>query len=88
MVTPLLTVLVAGSAPWAVDAPSRADLARIVVEISRTVDLPSPPSPEAEAPRAVDAQPPAAAPAPAVAAPAVPLLVTYDWRSPVVFDLP
>ena len=25
---------------------------------------------------------------PAVAPPVVPLRVTYDWRSPVIFDLP
>lgn len=88
MVTPLLTVLVASSAPWAVDAPARADLARIVLEITRTVDLPTPPSPEAEPPRASAAAAGADASAPAVAPPVVPLRVTYDWRSPVIFDLP
>ena len=88
MVTPLLTVLVAGSAPWAVDAPARADLARLVVEITRTVDLPSPPGPEAEIPRPIAPTPAAPSDVPAVAAPEVPLLVTYDWRSPVIFDLP
>jgi hypothetical protein len=88
MTAPFLTLLVAGSLQWAPPAPARADFERLALEIAQAVEpgLPVPFDRE---------------PAPGVAdvvyyfdrlmpraEPAAPLLVTYDWRSPVVFDLP
>jgi hypothetical protein len=88
MTAPFLTLLVAGSLQWAPETPGRADFERVALEIAQAVEIGLPVSLEAE-------------PAPSVAdvpfyydrlmsavEPASPLLVTYDWRSPVVFDLP
>ena len=85
---PVLTLLVAGSIQLACDSPRQADLARLVIEITQAVDLAAPVAVDAEAAPTVrdlayyfdDLSP--------VALPSVPLIVTYDWRSPVVFDLP
>jgi hypothetical protein len=88
MVNPVLTLLVAGSVQLWAETPRQAELARIVVEITQAVELPRVPAPLAEreltvcdVPYYYDAFLPAAAPE---AAP----LITYDWRSPVFFDVP
>lgn len=88
MATPMLTLLMAGSIQVACDSPLQADLARIVFEITQAIEVRSPlrliaePGPTVrDIPYYFDDLAP-------IAAPAVPLLVTYDWRSPVIFDLP
>ena len=88
MTAPFLTLLVAGSLQWAPESPSRADFERVAIEIAQAVQigLPAPveldlPATVADVPFYFDRLMPAAEPA-------APLIVTYDWRSPVVFDLP
>ena len=88
MTAPVLTLLMAGSIQMACETPRQADLARIVFEITQALPVLAPDAPVAESEVTVrdvayyydDFVP--------QAAPSVPLLVTYDWRSPVVFDLP
>ncbi len=88
MAAPVLTLLMAGSIQIACESPRQADLARIVLEITEAIDVAAPLRIEAEPGPTVrdiayyfdDLRP--------AALPAVPILVTYDWRSPVVFDLP
>ena len=88
MTAPFLTLLVAGSLHWAPETPGRADFERVALEIAQAVEI------GLQAPLELEAAPGVAdvpyyydrlMPA---AEPAAPLLVTYDWRSPVVFDLP
>jgi hypothetical protein len=88
MTAPLLSLLVAGSLQWAPPSAARADFERMAIEIAQAVEinLPAPfelhvPATVADVPFYYDRLMPAAEPA-------APLLVTYDWRSPVVFDLP
>jgi len=89
MVNPVLTLLVAGSVQLWAETPRQADLARIVVEITQGVELARVPAPVAaereltvcDIPYYYDAFLPAAAPETAP-------LITYDWRSPVFFDVP
>ncbi len=84
----LLTLLAAGSFQLACESPRRADLARLVLEITQAVEvLPSRPAAPDPAPTVRDIPFYFDDLAPR-AAPAAPLIVTYDWRSPVVFDLP
>jgi len=88
MLHPVLTLLVASSIQLASESPLKADLAQIAFELIQAAELPGDPVPEAEASWSVcdipyyfdDLRP--------LAAPATPTLVTYDWRSPVIFDLP
>ena len=88
MLHPVLTLLVAGSLQWQAEAPQPVDLAAIVVQIMQTAKLPAVPSQEAEAaPTVCDVRYYYDVLAPA-RVPAVPILVTYDWRSPIIFDLP
>lgn len=88
MVSPVLTLLVASSLQWASGSARTPDLTQLAIEITEAV-------------QAAGTELPAAADEPTVcqieyyfddlaprAAPRVPFLVTYDWRSPVVFDLP
>jgi hypothetical protein len=88
MTAPLLSLLVAGSLQWAPPTAARADFERMAIEIAQAVEirLSAPfeldlPATVADVPFYYDRLMPAAEPA-------APLLVTYDWRSPVVFDLP
>jgi hypothetical protein len=88
MAAPMLTLLVAGSIQISCDSPRQADLARIVSGIARTVPVLPGERPDAEAAptvRDVAYHLDLLAPVPV---PAAPLQVTYDWRSPVVFDVP
>ena len=88
MLHPVLTLLVASSIQFHAESPRQADLAQIVFEITQAVET---------APSVVDegVAEPTVCDIPfyysdftPLAAPAVALLVTYDWRSPVIFDLP
>jgi hypothetical protein len=88
MLHPVLTLLVASSLQAAADSPRQLELAQLAVEIARAVELPQVPAgTPAEAPtfREVAYSFDPLAPAPS---PSVPTIVSYDWRTPVVFDLP
>jgi hypothetical protein len=84
MLHPVLTLLVASSFQAGADFSVPAEIAQIVVEITLTM----PATLEIgevltirDVPFYYDDFTPAAVPV-------VPLVVTYDWRSPVIFDLP
>ena len=88
MTAPLLSLLVASSLQWAPPPSARAEFERVAIEIAQAVEigLSAPfeldvPATVADVPFYYDRLMPAAEPA-------APLLVTYDWRSPVFFDLP
>lgn len=88
MLHPVLTLLVASSIHFAAESPRPADFAQIVLEITQSV--------EAACPESLAGRPePTVCDIPfyysdfiPLAAPESALIVTYDWRSPVVFDLP
>ncbi len=88
MVSPVLTLLVASSIQMASEGPRRADLAGIVLELTQAIVVSGRPEPETRTEPTVcdipfyydDLLP--------VAPPAAATPITYDWRSPVIFDLP
>ena len=88
MFHPVLTLLVAGSIHAGADFSAPSNLAQIVLEITEA--LPGAPTTVLE----TDAVPTIAdipyyySDFTPVAAPVVATIVTYDWRSPVIFDLP
>src|SRR5205085_2298553 len=88
MLHPVLTILVAGSFHLAAESPRTADLAQIVYEITQVVATARPIVPEGEAEPTVCDIPFYYSDFTPLAAPEVAPLVTYDWRSPVIFDLP
>lgn len=88
MTAPFLTLLVAGSVYWAPEASGRADFERVALEIAQAVEVGLSSPLEIEAPPTVADVRYYYDRLMAAAEPASPLLVTYDWRSPVVFDLP
>lgn len=88
MFHPVLTLLVAGSIHAGADFRAPQDLAQIVLEITEA--LPGSPVTilEREATPTVVDVPYYYSDFTPVAAPAVEPIVTYDWRSPVFFDVP
>ena len=88
MTAPVLTLLMAGSIQIACETPRQADLARIVFEITEAIQVAAPLAIDVEVGPTVRDLPYYYDDLRPAAVPAVPLLVTYDWRSPVVFDLP
>jgi len=88
MVQPVLTLLIASSIQLTAEAPCAPDLGQIVLSIAEVIEAaPAPFVPPAEEPTVRDVpfyyDRLAPVPVPAVVPP-----VTYDWRSPVIFDLP
>jgi len=88
MLHPVLTILVAGSFHWAAESPRQAEFAQIVHDLTLAVDpagsegFPGEPEPTVcDIPFYYSDFLP-------VAAPAAPTIITYNWRSPVIFDLP
>ena len=89
MFHPVLSLLVVGSIHVGADLKAPADLAQIVLEITEAL-------PGGVSPIVVDTEgEPTVIDVPyyysdftPIAAPAVARIVTYDWRSPVIFDLP
>jgi len=88
MFHPVLTLLVAGAIHAGAEFKAPQDLAQIVLEITEAL-------PGSVTPLLVAEPGPTVADVPyyysdftPIAAPAVPQIVTYDWRSPVIFDLP
>ena len=88
MLHPVLTILVAGSFHLAADSPRQAEFAQIVHDITIAVGQSRPetfegiPEPTVcDVPFYYSDFSPFAVPDPAP-------IITYDWRSPVIFDLP
>jgi hypothetical protein len=88
MFNPVLSLLVAGSIHVGADLKAPADLAQIVLEITEALPGGTTPLVETEAEPTVIDLPYYYSDFTPIAAPAVPQIVTYDWRSPVIFDLP
>jgi len=88
MFHPVLTLLVAGSMHAGADFKAPQDFAQIVLDITEA--LPGSPSTILEtdaSPTVVDV-PYYYSDFTPIAAPEVAPIITYDWRSPVIFDLP
>ena len=88
MFNPVLSLLVAGSIHVGADLKAPADLAQIVLEITEAL-------PGSVTPLLVAEPGPTVADVPyyysdftPVAVRETPPIVTYDWRSPVFFDVP
>ena len=88
MLHPVLTILVASSIHVGADVHAPVDLAQIVVQLTQALPAVSPSMPQAEARPTVADLPYYYSDFTPVPAPAVEPIVTYDWRSPVIFDLP
>jgi hypothetical protein len=88
MFQPVLTLLVASSIQIAAESPRAADLAQIVYDITQAVEGARPqtlPVAETLTVRDLPFYYDDLLPLPV---PAVEPVVTYDWRSPTIFDLP
>ena len=88
MFHPVLTLLVAGSIHVGTELKVPSDLAQIVLEITEALPGGTAPLIEVEAESTVVDVPYYYSDFTPIAAPAVAQIVTYDWRSPVIFDLP
>jgi hypothetical protein len=88
MFHPVLSLLVAGTIHVGADLRAPADLAQIVLEITAALPGAATPLLQAEAEPTVIDVPYYYSDFMPIAAPAVEPIVTYDWRSPVIFDLP
>lgn len=88
MFHPVLTLLVAGSIHAGADLRTPPDLAQIVMEITEALPGPSCTHVETHASPTVVDVPYYYSDFTPVAAPVVARIITYDWRSPVIFDLP
>lgn len=88
MFHPVLTLLVAGSIHVGTEIKAPADLAQIVLEITEAMPDGTPTLIELEAAPTVVDVPYYYSDFTPLAAPVVATLVTYDWRSPVFFDVP
>ena len=88
MFHPVLTLLVAGSIHVGTELKAPSDLAQIVLEITEALPSTGVPIFEIEAAPTVVDVPYYYSDFTPVAAPEVATIVTYDWRSPVIFDLP
>jgi hypothetical protein len=88
MFHPVLSLLVAGSIHVGVDFKAPADLAQIVLEITEALPGVGTPIVETQAEPTLIDVPYYYSDFTPIAAPAVARIITYDWRSPVIFDLP
>ncbi len=89
MIDPVLTLLVASALPWTPEFPRSPDLGATLVEVVRVLQ-----SAGGRTHGAVEAEPTVCdVPyyysnfTPVIVRPS-PLRITYDWRSPVFFDVP
>jgi hypothetical protein len=85
--SPVLTLLVAGSIQLAAETP-RTDFACLAFELTRAVEVLPGAADPAEPPLGVCDIPFYYSDFSPVRARETPILVTYDWRTPVIFDLP
>jgi hypothetical protein len=88
MFHPVLTLLVAGSIHVGADIKAPADFAQLVLEITEALPGGSSTFLETEAAPTVADVPYYYSDFTPIAAPEVARIITYDWRSPVIFDLP
>jgi len=88
MLHPVLTLLVAGSFHLSAEAPQQADLAQIVYEITLAVEQARPDPVTGEPQATVCDVPYYYSDFTPIPAPVLEPVITYDWRSPVIFDLP
>ena len=88
MFHPVLTLLVAGSIHLGADIKAPADLAQIVLEITEALPGSSSTVLQTDATPTVVDIPFYYSDFTPVPAPVADLIITYDWRSPVIFDLP
>ena len=88
MFHPVLTLLVAGSFHLSAESPQQADLAQIVHEITLAVETARLDPVVADAAPTVCDLPYYYSDFTPLAAPVVEPFISYDWRSPVIFDLP
>jgi hypothetical protein len=88
MFHPVLSLLVAGSIHVGADLRGPADLAQIVLEITEALPGGTTHILETAAEPTVIDVPYYYSDFTPIAAPVVAQIVTYDWRSPVIFDLP
>ena len=88
MFHPVLSLLVAGTIHVGADLNAPADLAQIVLEITEALPGAAIPLLQTEAEPTVIDVPYYYSDFTPIAPPAVEPIVTYDWRSPVIFDLP
>ena len=88
MFHPVLTLLIAGSIHAGADFKARADIAQIVLEITEALPGSATPLLTAEAgPTVVDVPYYYSDFTPVAVRQTAPI-ITYDWRSPVFFDVP
>jgi hypothetical protein len=90
MIPPVLTLLVAGAAPLWGQGARLPDGARLAVQAAPEADLPAAavPAPAAEAAAAGPVRRPLVPGAAPFAFPETSAPPSYDWRSPVIFDVP
>jgi hypothetical protein len=88
MLHPVLTILVASSIHFTAESPRHADLAEIVYDLTQAVECARPVVEEGEAEPTICDVPFYYSDFTPLAAPEAAPIVTYDWRSPVIFDLP
>jgi hypothetical protein len=88
MFHPVLTLLVAGSIHGGADLAAPADLAQIVLEITEALPGQAQTVLETQAEPTVADLPYYYSDFTPVAVPEARPIITYDWRSPVIFDLP
>jgi hypothetical protein len=88
MLHPVLTILVAGSFHLAAESPRQDEFAQIVYDLTLAVDQARPETFEGEPEPTVCDIPFYYSDFTPWAVPAAEPIITYDWRSPVIFDLP
>jgi len=88
MFHPVLSLLVAGTIHVGADLKAPADLAQIVLEITEALPGAGTSLIDTAAEPTVIDVPYYYSDFTPIAAPAVAQIITYDWRSPVIFDLP
>jgi hypothetical protein len=88
MFHPVLTLLVAGSIHAGADFRATADLAQIVLEITEALPGSVTPRLSSEAEPTVVDVPYYYSDFSPLAVPEKAPIITYDWRSPVFFDVP
>jgi len=88
MFHPVLTLLVAGSIHVGTELKVPSDLAQIVLEITEALPNAAVPLLDRQAAPTVVDVPYYYSDLTPIAAPEVATIITYDWRSPVIFDLP
>ena len=88
MIHPVLTILIASSVHLSAESPRASDFAQIVLEVTQAVETAAPLRAFGEPEATVCDVPFYYSDFTPLRAPQAVLRITYDWRSPVIFDLP